>query len=141
MGGDMKDGEYSGGDARAHAEAERIVGNAFYMNHPFKFGGAGLAEFFELVGMIEQIDPLFLKEQIVLELDRLLEHEKKCHSCYMKCCWLSVLLCRDLLPEDANRYEGLYEKMAPYHLGRTRRDYRGEVEDALSRYREKLGSA
>ena len=116
---------------KAHNEAERVVGNAFYMHHPYKRGAAGLSEFCALLGIKDKLGRRFLLKTLVPELDKLVEDQKGCHSCQMKLCYLASLLCQDKLPEHAQRYMALYERETAKHTRGTPRDYRAEVEALL----------
>lgn len=116
---------------KAHNEAERVVGNAFYMHHPYRRGGAGLMEFCNLLLIKEKISNSFLVNTLIPEIDKLVEALKKCHSCRMKLYCLAALLCHDKLPDHEQRYLDGYQTEFEISLSRTPRDYRTEVDEAL----------
>ena len=121
---------------KAHDEAERVVGNAFYMHHPYRRGGAGLMEFCRLLLIKKEISNPFLLKTIIPELDKLAESLEECLSCYLKLCYLAALLCRDKLTEHEKRYLMLYEKgQARARLGSSR-DYRAEVDEAFQKVQD-----
>jgi len=117
---------------KAHNEAERVVGNAFYMHHPYRRGGAGLTEFCNLLLIEEKLSKTFLLNTLIPEIDKLIEVLKKCHSCRMKLYCLAALLC-DKLPDHEQRYRMLYEKGQGKYCISPSRDYRTEVDEALQK--------
>jgi len=121
---------------KAHNEAERVVGNAFYMHHPYRRGGAGLTEFCNLLLIKEKLSKTFLLNTLIPEIDKLVEALKKCHSCRMKLYCLAALLCRDKLPDHEQRYLAGYQTEFKISLSRTLRDYRAEVDEALQEARD-----
>ena len=118
---------------KAHNEAERVVGNAFYMHHPYRRGGAGLMEFCRLLLIKNEISKPFLLKTIIPELDKLAESLNECLSCYMKLCYLAALLCRDKLPDHEKRYLMLYEKGQERSRPGASRDYCTEVDEAFQK--------
>jgi len=110
-----------------------VVGNAFYMHHPYRRGGAGLMEFCNLLLIKEKISNSFLVNTLIPEIDKLIEDLKKCHSCRMKLYCLAALLCRDKLPDHEQRYLNGYQTEFEISLSRTQRDYRAEVDEALQK--------
>jgi hypothetical protein len=117
-------------------EAERVVGNAFYMHHPYRRGGAGLTEFCNLLLIKKEISKPFLLNTLVPELDKLIEALKKCHSCRMKLYCLAALLCRDKLPDHEQRYLESYQTGLEMSISRSPRDYCAEVDEAFRKARD-----
>jgi hypothetical protein len=121
---------------KAHNEAVRVVGNAFYMHHPYHRGGAGLTEFCNLILIKEKISNLFLLNTLIPDIDKLVEDLKKCHSCRVKLYYLAALLCRDKLPDHEQRYLAGYQSEFEVSLSRIPRDYQAEVDEALKKARD-----
>ena len=106
--------------------------------HPFQTGATGMKEFARLIPLIEELSREEIETFLVPLMEGLRAELKNCLSCEAKFLVFAEKFCTNIRGYG-HKYKRLYKHCVEQTRseGGKKRDYRGEVEEVITKYRDK----